>query len=190
MLRSEFSAAAAAFIDAHPGTRWTWQEHPSFPGLGYMTRTALHTRRAAETLAEEDVDDATAAAPAETLTCMQYIVYSATFQVPAFYFTLHDASGSPLSLDELVHATLFHRFAFEGTESTTFALSLPASAFPLLSQGDHPSLGTPCWYFHPCQSAAAVDEIMAELGEQLPLAQRLVRWMEAWFMVLGTVVNM
>ncbi|KAJ7283730.1 hypothetical protein C8J57DRAFT_1293396, partial [Mycena rebaudengoi] len=106
------------------------------------------------------------------LTCVQYIVYSATFQVPAFYFTLHDASGSPLSLDDLVQTTLFHRFAFEGTESTTFALSLPASAFPLLSQGDHPTLGTPCWYFHP-------------LGEQ-----RLERWMETWFMVLGTVVSM
>ncbi|KAJ7700006.1 hypothetical protein B0H17DRAFT_1048224 [Mycena rosella] len=184
MLRSEFRAAAIAYIDAHPATRWTWQEHPLVPGFGYMARSVLHTRRA-EMPIDEDLDDATAIAPAETLTCLQYIVYSATFQVPAFYFTLHDASGSPLVLDDLVQTTLFRRFAFEGTESTSFAVSLPTSAFPLLSQGDHPTLGTPCWYFHPCQSAAAVDEIMDELGEQ-----RLMRWMETWFMVIGTVVSM
>ncbi|KAJ7129766.1 hypothetical protein C8R44DRAFT_777610 [Mycena epipterygia] len=185
MLRSDFCAAADAFIDAHPETRWTWHEHPTVPGMGYMARSALHTRR---TAAEEDIsdgDEAIAPAPAETLTCLQYIVYSATFQVPAFYFTLHDASGSPLPLDDLVRTTLFHRFAFKGTESTSFGVSLPGSAFPLLSQGDHPTLGTPCWYFHPCQSAAAVDEILEELG-----TRKLMRWMEVWFMVLGQAVDM
>ena len=29
----------------------------------------------------------------EVLTVQQYIVYSATFQVPAFYFTVHDRSA-------------------------------------------------------------------------------------------------
>ncbi|KAJ7095305.1 hypothetical protein B0H15DRAFT_105008 [Mycena belliarum] len=185
MLRSEFCAAADAFIAAHPTAHWAWQEHPTAPGFGYMVRSALHARRAATEAPEDDnLDDATAAGPVETLNCMQYIVYSATFQVPAFYFTLHDASGSPLPLDELVQTTLFRRFAFAGTEKTSFAVSLPESVFPLLSQGDHPSLGTPCWYLHPCQSTAAVDEIMVEVGEQ-----RLERWIEAWFMVLGTVVS-
>ncbi|KAJ7507720.1 hypothetical protein B0H11DRAFT_1968331 [Mycena galericulata] len=185
MLRSEFREAADAFLDANPDARWTWREHPSVPGFGYMARSAQHTRRVADRAEEEDSDPATAAPVAETLTCMQYIVYSATFEVPAFYFTLHDASGSPLPLDDLVHTTLFHRFAFEGTQSTTFAVSLPGSAFPMLSQGDHPTLATPCWYFHPCHSAAAVDEIVAELGER-----RLVGWLEKWIMVLGSVVNM
>ncbi|KAJ7744520.1 hypothetical protein DFH07DRAFT_834606 [Mycena maculata] len=186
MLRSEFCAAAHAYLDAHD-TRWTWREHPSVSGFGYMARSVLHTRRAAEKETEQGLDDATAAPAVETLTCLQYVVYSATFQVPAFYFTLHDASGSPLALDDLVQTTLFHRFAFEGTQNTSFAVALPGSAFPLLSQGDHPTLGTPCWYFHPCQSAAAVDEIVAELGEQRVVGQR---WIEKWFMVLGSVVNM
>ncbi|KAJ6516011.1 hypothetical protein C8R45DRAFT_809589 [Mycena sanguinolenta] len=152
-----------------------------------MARSCQHTRRAVDLAdaTDNDGDDATAATPAETLTCKQYIVYSATFQVPALYFTLHDAGGGPLALDDLVHTTLFHRFAFEGTESTSFGVSLPGSAFPLLSQGDHPTLGTPCWYFHPCESAAAVEEIMAELGEKSP-----VRWLETWLMVVAQVVSM
>ncbi|KAF7355214.1 hypothetical protein MSAN_01437200 [Mycena sanguinolenta] len=107
MLRPEFSAARKR------------------SGYGYMTRSCEHTRRTAPVAdaSDNDGDDATAPAPAETLTCKQYIVYSATFQVPAFYFTLHDAGGSPLALDDLVRTTLFHRFAFEGTESTSFGLA-------------------------------------------------------------------
>ncbi|KAF8231848.1 hypothetical protein L208DRAFT_1398182, partial [Tricholoma matsutake] len=42
-----------------------------------------------------------------------------------------DTAGSPLALDDL---------------PSVFVI-------PLLSQGDHPTLGTPCWYLHPCQSA-------------------------------------
>ncbi|KAJ7047448.1 hypothetical protein C8F04DRAFT_1058863 [Mycena alexandri] len=185
MLRLDFRSAADAFIAGHKASGWTWQEPPSVPAMGYMARSRLHTRRGEDADdATDGDDDATASTPAETLTCRQYIVYSSTFQVPAFYFTLHDASGAPLPLDDLVRTTLFHRFAFEGTESTTFGVSLPGSAFPLLSQGDHPTLGTPCWYFHPCESAAAVTEIMAELGDERR------GWLETWFMVLGTVVNM
>ncbi|KAF7313733.1 hypothetical protein HMN09_00530400 [Mycena chlorophos] len=96
---------------------------------------------------------------------------------------MHDSSGSPLSLDALVHTTLFHRFALDAAECTTFAATLPGAAFPLLSQGDHPILGTPCWFLHPCESAAAVDEIMRELGA----GDDEQRWLETWFMVLGSV---
>ena len=39
----------------------------------------------------EDDDLATAQVTACTLNFVQFVVYSATFQVPAFYFTLHDS---------------------------------------------------------------------------------------------------
>jgi hypothetical protein len=38
----------------------------------------------------EDEDLATAPVAACALNFVQFVVYSATFQVPAFYFTLHD----------------------------------------------------------------------------------------------------
>ncbi|KAJ7068192.1 hypothetical protein C8F01DRAFT_1117245 [Mycena amicta] len=92
--------------------------------------------------------------------------------------------GSPLSLDDLVNTTLFHRFALDETQRTTFGATLPGAAFPLLSQGDHPTLGTPCWFLHPCESAGAVDEIMRELD-----TTDEVRWLKTWLLVVGTVVH-
>lgn len=44
-----------------------------------------------ETELEEEEDLATAAVSSSILTCVQHIVYSVTFQVPVFYFTIHDS---------------------------------------------------------------------------------------------------
>lgn len=99
--------------------------------------------------------------------------------------------GSPLPLTDILQTSLFRKFALDGTETTSFGVSLPASSFPLLSQGDHPTVGTPCWYFHPCETSASVDEVMKEvMQDDWTESQQLVRWMEAWFMVLCTTVNL
>jgi len=208
--RGQFEVACKEFIAAdrpdspaaEASKGWSWNEHPSVPSLGFLARTVLHFRKlqsnctdllptdvdTAESLTEED-DAATAVAP-ETLVSSQYVVYSASFQVPAFYFTVHDSKGTPLALMDLVRTSLFHPSAFEQTEITSFGLTRPASSFPLLSQGDHPTLGTPCWYLHPCETANAVDELMSELDlEGYAEGIRLARWLEMWFMVLGTAVN-
>lgn len=110
---------------------------------------------------------------------------------PYLYIQVVFIDGSPLALSDLLEASLFRPFAFQGTEATSFALSLPTSSFPLLSQGDHPTLGTPCWYLHPCETSASVDEIMAEVREDgWSEEQRLVRWLEAWFMVVSNAINL
>lgn len=193
--------------------------YQTVPCLGYLSRTTIHYRRLAPTCPSLDLDDdfqedvideavVMGSSGHESLTSKQYVVHSATFQVPAFYFTIHDsrmsdsnfilsmhflfsAVGSPLPLKELVHTSLFHPFAFEGTEVSDFALSLPAASFPLLSHGDHPTLGTPSWYFHPCESATAVEQIMSELqAERWSEEKQVVRWLEAWFMITGSVVDL
>ena len=101
-------------------TGWTWNEHPVcvcenpplaieahaiqyVPNLGYLSRTVYLPRTSMErtTLGEyedhvqsiSDEDDAVCHIPEETQVCNQYIVYSATFGVPAFYFTLHHRSA-------------------------------------------------------------------------------------------------
>ena len=162
-----------------------------------------------EKLTEHDDDATLTGSHTAVLTCNQYVVYSATFQVPAFYFTLSDTSaalvficstscadcstdGSVLALHDITKTPLFRRYILEGTEHSKFAVSLPSSSsFPLLSQGDHPTCGTPCWYFHPCETPNAVTEIMKEVqSEGLRDNDRLIKWMEVWFMVLGTAVDM
>ncbi len=55
----------------------------------------------------------------------------------------------------------------------------------MLSQGDHPILGIPCWYLHPCHTAEMVEEIMKEAECDDPEQ----RWLKAWFTVVGNVVD-
>ncbi|KAI1792942.1 hypothetical protein LXA43DRAFT_918166 [Ganoderma leucocontextum] len=204
--RSQFDQACKAYVDPHPNARlseikrnpsgWVWSEHPYIANLGYLSRTVHLPPNAAhfadpddgdslvELVAEDD--DATLDTSGELLTCKQCIVLSATFEVPTFYFTLHDASGSPLSLEEIMKSSLFRPHTLPSADGNTFAVTLPESSFALLSQGDHPTLGTPSWYFHPCHTADVVGEILAEIGAG---REDGLRWLEAWFMVMGNIVD-
>ncbi|TFK75985.1 hypothetical protein BDN72DRAFT_831426 [Pluteus cervinus] len=186
---------------------WRWQEHHSVPGLGFISRSATYLKQPSfkdailspdlnlVDLEPEDDESVASVPPVHLVNSQQFVAYSPTFQVPTFYFTLHGANGSPLSLDEIMQCNVFKLGAFEGTERSTFALTIPDSSFPLLSQGDHPVLGTPCWYLHPCQASQAVDELVAEITDESGESkdglkvQNLASWLETWFMVVGTVIN-
>lgn len=99
--------------------------------------------------------------------------------------------GAPLPLPDIVKTSLFKIGACGGADISSCAISLPTTAFPLLSHGDHPTLGTPCWYFHPCETTSVVEELMQEVKEDRWDEQTmLIRWMELWFMVVCTVVNL
>jgi ubiquitin-like-conjugating enzyme ATG10 len=153
-------------------------------------------------------DDSTAVAPPPNfISWDQYIVYSPSFMVPAFYFLVWDQRTSPghdpttitefgvegvqLTLDQLLKVGIFRFDPSAKFDKTTFGLSEPGSSFPLLSQGDHPVLGTLCWYFHPCESSVAVDELVNEvITPDCSEEDRLRSWMNMWFLVLGSVVNL
>lgn len=96
--------------------------------------------------------------------------------------------GSPLSLDDILRTPLFRRRPFPEAEKTTFALQTPQASAPLLSQGEHPTLGTPCWFFHPCETPKALSELVGEetRGGAEP---NLVRQLELWLLLVGNVVN-
>ncbi len=183
-----------------------------------MSRKTIHTRTRSPYLDSLDTgdlgleyeDDATATSPTRScdiVTCHQYVVHSASFQVPAFYFTMHDASkpilyvsesiikssisdGSPLPLAELIETSLFRRDLAVSTQQTPYSLTQGGSNFPLLSQGEHPTLGTACWYLHPCETPSAVNELMSdEQNAGLSDAEHWIRWLEQWFLLLGTAVD-
>ncbi|KAG1820267.1 uncharacterized protein BJ212DRAFT_1266419 [Suillus subaureus] len=204
--RQQFDEACGQFIHAHQSissscearlSGWSWKEHHTLPGFGYMHRIiTLNWRHPAsvDAFLEIDdsldfVDDGTTASrdSPDSLTCHQYVVLSATFRVPAFYFSIYGSSGSPLQLIDIMQTSLLREDVCEGTVASTFAVSHPTMNFPLLSQGEHPTLGTPCWYFHPCETASAVQEILKESEGN---SRRPLSWMEAWFTVLSTAVDM
>ncbi|KAE9410392.1 hypothetical protein BT96DRAFT_374588 [Gymnopus androsaceus JB14] len=175
---------------------WCWNEHPSFSGLGYMSRTSDYLGQASsDNLDPEDdcieIDEATASISIVVSTSQQYVMFSATFQVPCFYFTMYHPNGAPLSIDELLSTSLFRPCILEDAETTSFALTRPNAAFPLLSQGDHPTTGRPCWFLHPCETTAAVEELMKEIANDGDSEDtRLLKWLKMWFTVLGSAVDL
>ncbi|KAF8271752.1 hypothetical protein EI94DRAFT_1719934, partial [Lactarius quietus] len=70
--------------------------------------------------------------------------------------------GSPLGLEEIMNTSLLRHHALPETQATSFALFQQDALFPLLSQGDHPTLGLPSWFIHPCGTASAMNELIGE----------------------------
>ncbi len=73
-----------------------------------MSRTTVQTKRATQALedeetVEDDLDEATAPTGTEPVICQQYVVYSATFQVPTFYFTMHSSRPCTLIIDRYTY---------------------------------------------------------------------------------------
>ncbi|KAH8106190.1 hypothetical protein BXZ70DRAFT_918552 [Cristinia sonorae] len=206
LTRPQFDRACQALARNHTPSylkSWSWKEHSTYPGLGYLSRT-LTLPCPADGLAEQDAVDEephgdladseedAASIPPESvrLTTVQlYVVWSPSFQVPALYFSAHHDNGTPLNLAEICRLSLFRQHALSGEQVASFALQDRASSMALLSQGDHPTLGTPCWYIHPCNTSAVVGEIMAEVDDaSWTDEERGVRWMEAWFMVEANMI--
>ena len=85
--------------------------------------------------------------------------------------------------------SLLRRDRLPDLEKTDFALSPPDSTLPVLSQGDHPVLGTPSWYLHPCEMAGVIGEILEE-KEKESGGERGMTLVETWMMIVGGTVNL
>jgi len=205
--RSDFVNAGDALIAAgnanDPVQRlrglcgWSWIQSPSLSSLKCLVRTryvkASHSASKTTQLEEdEDEDDeATVSLSSSNVyySVREYIVYSSIFSVPAFYFSCHRSDGSPVPLESILQSTLFHKHVLPPTVHNSFSLTLAtedsqdSTTFPLLSQGDHPVLGTPCWYIHPCETASAMSELLKDSGQR-------AAWLELWLMLIGTIVDL
>ena len=73
------------------------------------------------------------------------------------------------------------------TERTTFSLQQRGQLFPLLSQGEHPTLGTPCWFFHPCETPTALAELKEAREQDDSFPGRTIM---LWLLLLGNVVDL
>lgn len=126
---SEFNESCSKFVEKYQDasktpqslevtrngyTGWRFISHPTWPAFSYMTRntTARRVHSVSATAALEpwpEDGDLEEAMPSyilqqesknEVLTVVQYIVYSPTFRVPAFYFLIYD-QGKGISDSQL-----------------------------------------------------------------------------------------
>ena len=97
------------------------------------------------------------------------------------------SAGSPLSLEALLDSTMFHQSVFAGAEKTSFALQIPDQPFPMLSQSEHPTTGSPCWCIHPCSTTEALKEL-SEADDRVKTSSG--RLLELWLLLIGNVVDL
>ena len=118
---AKYASAAPSFANS-PMREWKWNEHtvsflfnimfsPLIFGqmlsqLGYMSRNTMLTMKSSNEprLGDEDLacdieaspDEATSTTrpDIQTLACREYVVFSATFQVPCLYFAINHPSRS------------------------------------------------------------------------------------------------
>lgn len=78
------------------------------------------------------------------------------------------------------------------TKAPDLSNTTPPATFPVLAQGDHPVLGTPCWVFHPCETSAAIQEVLDETiaDNWTDSDANYLQWLETWFMILSGVVDL
>ena len=124
---------------------------------------------------------------------------------------MHDplTDGAPLSLTEIMRSSIFidDRLGDDGLtpeEQVAVAAGNNKSATTtnpvLLSRADHPATGQFCWFLHPCETEAMVNEILEASQEAAPPVERAraggdsptwaLGWLEAWLMVVGRLVDL
>lgn len=182
---------------------WKWVNYSTkLVHLGYLERTGYTSRQnqaQPNTPADEesshvveDEDESTAVQDLnspELLRVQQHIAFSPTFQTPVFYFRIYSQDGAALPLSEIMQTTFFSGDVLPSdAQVTPHGISFHNSNFPVLSIGDHPVLNEPYWYLHPCQSSAAVDELM-RAKPQRDDEDSLLSWLETWFLVLRSIVD-
>ncbi|SCV71961.1 BQ2448_4655 [Microbotryum intermedium] len=131
-------------------------------------------------------------APNELCTLNLHVCWSPTYLVPVLYFTAHKQNGAPLQLLELFNSTVFQHIYYAATQSSFEPVPRPLTSesadllppAPFISQADHPTLGIPTWFLHPCNTQAVIQEVLC--GEQDSLAS----YFNTWLMVVGSVVDL
>lgn len=83
----------------------------------------------------------------ETVLCEFHIVYHVIYQTPVLYFRVVKLDGSPFRVD--AHVGGLH---LPGSKSESTVVSME----------EHPVLGTPFWFLHPCETSSAMQLLMQQ----------------------------
>lgn len=110
----------------------------------------------------EDEEDCTVQDSTEIIQLEHHIVYSTSYQVPVIYFKATFSDGTPLSHNEI----------FQYIIPDTYQDAV-------VSQNDHPILGIPCWYIHPCDTRSLMNTMTFDP----------VDYIKVWLSAYGPIVK-
>ncbi|CAK4067911.1 unnamed protein product [Aphanomyces euteiches] len=191
MTWDDFRDAATALLELqdqlrvtkHPVTKqwnWTWESAPTttrllhiYPGYGFLA-----SRNNIRRYQPQPFEDSSAAADDEDVIddvdpglleqpmdpCMFsyefHIVYSPIYRLPVLFLQGSHLDGTPLTTSQ-VQAHLSQQF-IDGTK--------------FVSQDEHPVLGVPFYFVHPCETSACLSLLLENQAIPCPL-QVLLSWM-------------
>lgn len=127
---------------------------------------------------EDDDDEGVCCVSESSSEVFQYeyhILYSCSYRTPALYFRASTLEGRSLSLEEVwsrVHPN--------------YRLRLQHSPWDSITQQEHPLLGQPFFFLHPCRTAEFMGPVMRAARE----GDRQVNYVVTWLSVVGPVVGL
>lgn len=101
-----------------------------------------------------------------------HVVHSMSYQVPILYFNATYSNGQALPLADIWHLL-----------SSEF-VSEDANRWGLVTQQEHPYLGTPFYHIHPCHTAIVMGRAMQSTSAASS-ANYLITWLSTFAPVIG-----
>ncbi|KAK9895724.1 hypothetical protein P389DRAFT_179691 [Cystobasidium minutum MCA 4210] len=118
-----------------------------------------------------------------------YVAYSPVYRVPVLHFRARLQDGSLISLHDLLASSFFQtspaEYPLNAINEPTNIEATDQAHFPTISQGEHPQTGLPCFYLHPCETSAALQDVLSAQGKEATPLQVIV----TWFMLVSTLVD-
>jgi ubiquitin-like-conjugating enzyme ATG10 len=166
------------------GVKWEWKWSPlqQCAGFGYAVLgdwevNQTHKSALPDDAHDEDVDDEAEVLPEPTYqdaACVEakarfshlyqlHIVYSTTYQVPVLYFNGKDHAGRILDIDDIwadVPDVVKEHFSNSH-----------------ISQGEHPVLGIPFYFIHPCNTASLMALLSTTASSDAAQRAYVVNWL-------------
>ncbi|XP_074597487.1 autophagy-related 10 [Brevipalpus obovatus] len=122
------------------------------------------------------------------------ILYSESYSVPVLYFQAINADGKQISLEDVwkLIPNVYHQhesidFQNETSEERFARLS------SMISQNEHPIVGTPFYWIHPCQTSLMMEKVspLMEKNDDGPFDDPSIRsnYLITWLSTIGPVVG-
>jgi ubiquitin-like-conjugating enzyme ATG10 len=122
---------------------------------------------------EEGIEDDDVAALHSHDACilMEYhIVYSAPYACPVLYFRASFLDGKPLSISQVMGL-----LSLDGDTPGT-----------IVTQAEHPLLGKPFFFVHPCNTTSFLKELLADED----MGRRMHKYLSLWVSLVGRMALM